>query len=112
MATFTYAPDNTVPVTPKPRVRKITFGDGYEQRSGSGINLLPREWALTFNTRTKAERDLIVGFLDARGGIEAFDWTPPEAVASVKVVCDSWPDSRVRANIYNITATFRQVFEA
>lgn len=110
MATFTYEPDNTAQVSVKPRVLKAVFGDGYEQRTGDGINIRPREWMLTFNTRTNAEMSPIVAFLEARNGVESFDWTPPSGSAG-KWVCEDWQQTRVRVGINDLSAKFREVFE-
>lgn len=109
MATFTYTPDNAGQLSVKPRVLEAKFGDGYSQRTGDGINIRPREWRLTFNTRTDAEMAPIVAFLEARNGIESFDWTPPTGAAG-KFLCSEWQQTPVRAGINDLTATFREVF--
>lgn len=110
MATFTYEPDNSAQLAVKPRVLKAIFGDGYESRTGDGINIRPREWMLTFNTRTNAEMTPIVAFLDARNGVESFDWTPPSGAAG-KWVCEEWQQTRVRVGINDLSVKFREVFE-
>ena len=110
MATFTWIPDYEATENSRPRINKVQFGDGYEQRLRFGLNTDPKEWDLVFMGRTNAERDEIRGFLSARGGVESFDWTPPGGTAG-KFVCEEW---RTTLNVHNyntITATFRQVFE-
>ena len=109
MATFTYYPQ-TANRTMKPRVRVASFGDGYEQRVGDGINNAPRSWQLTF-TRPVAEADLILAFLAARNGSEAFDWTDPDGTAA-KWVCREWSHSILTRSAKSISATFEQVFGA
>jgi phage-related protein len=50
--------------------------------------------------------------LFARGGVESFDWTPPQGGDIIKVVCDEpWERTPVAYNLNTIQATFRQVFE-
>ena len=110
MATFTYTPDNSAQVSVKPRVLKSSFGDGYEQRTGDGINLRPRTWTLTFNTRTAAEIAPIQAFLEARNGVESFDWTPPSGAAG-KFICEDWTQTVVRFGINDLSASFREVYE-
>lgn len=110
MATFTYIADNGASLEEAPRVLESKFGDGYQQRVGDGINIRPRKWSLTFNSRTDAELAPIVAFLRARNGIEAFDWTDPEGVAG-KFVCKSWTPTKVRYGVNNLTAEFNEVFE-
>ena len=60
--------------------------------------------------RTDTERDNILAFLEARGGYESFDWTPPRGSAG-NYVCEEWQTSLLNYNNNTITATFKQVFE-
>lgn len=112
MATFTYTPDFGAQVTIKPRVRVASFGDGYEQRQGDGINAQPQTWNLQWQNRDNTETGNIKTFLAARGGVEAFDWTPPNEVTAIKVVCREWSVTSVRYNLNNVAAQFHQVFES
>ena len=110
MATFSYTPDFDASESRRPNVRRVQFGDGYEQRLAYGLHTQPAEWRLTFKNRTDTERNNIRDFLEARGAVESFDWTPPGGSAG-KWVCDEWSTTLVAANINTIQATFRQVFE-
>ena len=110
MATFTYTASYEANENSRPTVRKIQFGDGYEQRLQFGLHTNPKEWTLTFSNRTDTERDAILSFLDARGGTESFDWTPPRGTAG-KYVCEEWQTTLSNCNNNQIRATFRQVFE-
>jgi len=110
MATFTYIPDFEASESSRPVVRRVQFGDGYEQRVTFGLHNQPVEWQLTFANRTDTERNNILSFLEARGAVESFDWTPPYGSAA-KWVCDEWSTTLVAANINTIQAKFRQVFE-
>lgn len=110
MATFTYVPSFTATESSKPQVRKFQSGDGYEQRVRFGLQTDPKEWNLTFANRTDAECNNITAFLDARGGYESFDWSPPRGNAG-KYVCEQWQVTLNNCNNNQIQATFRQVFE-
>lgn len=110
MATFTYTPSFEATEASKPRVRKFQAGDGYEQRVRFGLRTDPKEWSLNFANRTDSERDSILAFLEARAGVESFDWTPPRGTAG-KYVCDEWQATLSNCNNNQIRATFRQVFE-
>jgi phage-related protein len=110
MATFTFSPSFEATESSKPRVRKFTSADGYEQRIRFGLHTDPKEWSLTFSNRTDTERDDITAFLDARGGVESFDWIPPRGVAG-KYVCEDWQVTLSNCNNNQIQATFREVFE-
>jgi phage-related protein len=111
MATFTYTPSFEATESSKPRVRKFAAGDGYEQRIRFGLNTDPKEWSLVFSNRDDTERDDITAFLDARGGYESFDWTPPRGSAG-KYVCEEWQVTLSNCNNNQIRATFREVYEA
>lgn len=111
MAYFRHVPDFGANAMMKPNVRTTKFGDGYEQRQANGINNKPRQWSLSFSMRDNAEADAIEAFLEARGGVEAFDWTDPR-MKTVRVKCAQWNRIADRYNLSTITATFEQVFEA
>lgn len=110
MSTFTWVPSFEVVENSQPRVRKFQAGDGYEQRVRFGLHTDPKEWDLTFSERDDAERDALTAFLDARGGVESFDWTPPRGVAG-KYVCESWQVTLRSCNFNTIRAKFREVYE-
>lgn len=112
MSVFSFVPDFGAAAAYKPRVRVAQFGDGYQQRVGDGINTMQTTWPLTFAMRDDAERDLILAFLDARGGIEAFDWTPPFGGSAIRAVCREWNWTPEKYNLNTITATFERVYEA
>lgn len=108
MATFTWRPDYGATNEVKPKVFRVDFGDGYEQRIANGINTKPRMWSLVF-TKTKANIDDIEAFLEDRGAVESFDWTPPRGSAG-KWICDSWKRGIPNAGYDTLTASFREVF--
>ena len=59
----------------------------------------------------KDAKGRIESFLDARGGVESFDFTPP-GDSSGKYICRNWSKSIPYLNRATIQATFEQVFEA
>lgn len=111
MAVFTWIPDRGFRTENKPRVLSAKYGDGYEQRVADGINSLIRSWSLTFKSRTIIDSDAMVAFLEARGGVEAFDFTPPGTSTTYKVICSQWNVSYPATVGRDLTATFTQVFE-
>ena len=111
MATFpSIAPTYGAQKTSQPAVRKVQFGDGYSQRLTFGLNQNPKSWSLTWEV-SEANADTIEDFLDARGGAESFDWTPPDTATSYKWICGEWTKTIPYLNRATITATFVQVFE-
>lgn len=111
MAIFTWTPDFGAKANYKPRVRLAAFGDGYEQRQADGINARNDTWDLQFQNRTDTETTSITGFLEARAGVEAFDWTPPTEASAIRVVCREWAKSIDRNNLNSVTAQFIRVYE-
>jgi phage-related protein len=111
MATFpSIAPTYGAQKSSQPAVRKVQFGDGYSQRLTFGLNQNPKSWSLTWEV-SEANADTIEDFLDARGGAESFDWTPPDTATSYKWICEQWTKTIPYLNRASITATFTQVFE-
>ena len=47
----------------QPNVRKVQFGDGYEQRLTYGLNQNPRVWDLTWTAKDSTDADAIEAFL-------------------------------------------------
>lgn len=59
------------------KVNIAKFGDGYEQRSKSGLNNSPLKFNVVFNKRKTEEISHIDAFLTSMAGVTAFEWTPP-----------------------------------
>lgn len=112
MATFpSITPTYGTRKTNSPIVKTTQFGDGYQQRVQFGLNQNPKVFSLTFNV-SETDADTIETFLDARGGTESFDFTPPGETSSSKFICRSWTKSMPYNNRATINATFEEVFEA
>ena len=111
MSIFTWIPDFGASKTKQPRIRVAQFGDGYQQRQAFGINNNPVQWNVSFNMRENSEADDIESFLDARAGVETFDWIPPYESVPKRFICNSWTRTPERATRSSITATFVEVFE-
>lgn len=92
-------------------MRIAQFGSGYSQRTTFGINQNPKSWNLTWQV-SETDADTIETFLDARAGVESFDWTPIDEATSYKWICREWQKTIPYLNRATITATFEQVFEA
>ena len=109
-------PDRPMSNAIKPRILKVQFGDGYEQRIQDGINNLKQEFSVTFNNRPKAEIDDIVAFLNNKAGTTAFNFTYPDSNAgggetTIKVVCEDWSQRYSYDDFYSASMKFRRVYE-
>ena len=110
-------PDRSLARTSKPRVLRVQFGDGYEQRVAEGINNINESYAVTLNNRPKAEIDDVVAFLDSLNGVTAFNFTIPDTngvgnETTIKVVCEDYGLTYNNDEGYSCSATFRRVYEA
>lgn len=111
MATFpNFDPAPGMTKQSSPTVRTAQFGSGYSQRATFGINQNPKIYNLTFRV-SESESDTIEAFLDARAGVEHFDYTPPGEASSSKFLCQEWTKTIPFVDRAEINATFVQVFE-
>jgi len=109
MATLNYLPDYSAQLTMKPRVNKMQFGDGYEQRQSDGLNTKLQSWSVKFKRNT-VEAQAINDFLTNLGGVDAFNWTTPDEYAAT-FVCEDWGKTTDDAGWETVSATFREVPE-
>jgi phage-related protein len=107
MATFDFCPAFGASETVRPRVLTASFGDGYQQRVADGINFKPRQWSLNFSSK-QARIDEIRAFINARAGVESFDWTPPRGEPG-KWIAQEW-QGQVNNGGDAFSVTFLEVF--
>lgn len=113
MATFPdVSPDYGASKRSQPNVRIAQFGSGYSQRTTFGLNQDPKVWSLEWRYLESTDANSIEDFLEARGGVEAFDWSPPDETDTYKWICREWSKALPVGLRFTITAKFEQVFEA
>ena len=98
-------------LTMRPRVRVAQFGDGYSQRTADGLNAQPQFWTVSWSPVTQADADAITNFFAARGGVQAFRWTPPGQAAPRVFICREWTVAPRGAQLVDINASFVEVFD-
>ena len=103
--------------TPKPKVIKTSFGDGYEMRMVDGINNTPRNWSLVFNNRTNDDIDNLYAFFQQLAGVSTCRLTVPDTTAggneeAVTVVIEEYNRTFGQAEYYSLSCTAREVFES
>lgn len=102
-------PDKGFGRSSTPSVHKISFGDGYEQRTRTGINNIAQTYSVTFNNRPDTEIDNIINYFDSLGGVEAFQFTVD--TTTIKVVCENYSTTFIADGFSSCTASFRRVYE-
>lgn len=124
---LTVLPDKGLTRNAEPQVRRVTFGDGYEQRTTYGINSVQETYNVSFKNRTRGEIENIAGFLKSLKGVTSFIFTVPDHASteevtgvldsttdnekSIRVVCDSFRESYQYEDFYSLSAVFRRVYE-
>lgn len=104
-------PDWGYEQTNEPRILEVPFGDGYSQSAQDGINNNPETVPLTWTNTSKAEKSAIIDFLKARGGHESFLYTLPDDTVEKRYKCKQFTSMAVFFNVYNVSATFIQVYQ-
>lgn len=112
-------PSYSTDLSVKPRIARVSFGDGYEQRAPDGINANKLVYQVVFLRRRKEIADALEKFFEGRKVYylrtpsEYFWWTPPAPhdLKPLKFVCLEWQIKFEEFNSYTTTATFEQVFD-
>ena len=96
----------------EPKVDAVKFGDGYEQRIAKGINNNPQAWAMAYTGRGATDINSVYDFLEARNGVEAFEWTPRGEATPRQFVCRKWTRRFDHFDVVQaINFTLEEVFE-
>ena len=112
MATFPtkYQPEYSASQPIKPKVLRVSFGDGYEQRVPDGINNIKRSWTLSYQQETP-DADIIEAFLKSTKGADSFTWTPPRgSTGSWIISSEGWTREVANFGYEKINVTFEEVF--
>lgn len=108
-ATFSWRPDLGSERAVKSTAAPTKFGDGYEVRITTSLNVTPRQWNVQFTTALQTHKE-ILAFLQARKGIEAFNWIDPLGdTATYK--CSEWKSKQIGFGVFQVSGTFEEVFE-
>ncbi|WP_277592986.1 phage tail protein [Pseudomonas chlororaphis] len=88
-----------------------SFGDGYTQAGGIGINTKKQTWSLTFTGLLAPGEDLtgVWEFLDRHEGYKSFLWTPPGGVQG-RYSCTGYKPRPLGNDLYTLTFSFKQVY--
>ncbi|WP_373753333.1 phage tail protein [Neisseria weixii] len=104
---FTWKVDSQATVSHEFNARVVQFGDGYEQRQRRFLKPKMQKWTVE-KTALKKEIEAIQAFLDARGGVESFLWTPPDGKALL-VVADKYSVKNIGGRAWVLSCEFREV---
>lgn len=117
MAYPTFTPPGPVNVSPgsavsfKPRVNRASFGDGYSQRSGDGINTNPAKFEVSFSVLANAEANTVLAFFEGKKGYLPFMFTLPGEDSPRQWIAPEWRRTYTGKNITDITASLEETFD-
>lgn len=94
----------------KPRSRKVSFGDGYEQRAVDGLNSNLSSFSVRFRERANVI-DEIEQFLIDHAGVKSFYYAQKKSQNPVLCVCEEWSRLDIDFQSSEISATFREVVQ-
>ena len=112
---FWWKPSYNARIINKPTIKKIKFGNGYEQRIIDGVNEKLKEISLVFENRSEKETVSILHFLDQRNAQESFIYNIPTIYfkstnsLSSRFVCPEWSSSYISYNNYSIEVKLEEV---
>lgn len=86
-------------VSAQPQIYRAEFEGGYSQRSRKGPGNVARRGTLSWVNLSAAERDALLGFLEARGGSEAFTYQLPGHGAAQLWTAPGWSYAPSRSGL-------------
>ncbi len=92
------------------RVKRVEFGNGYEQVAPDGINSSRDEWSVVYRNLTSAERDTLLNVLNAAQGWDYISWQAPGDAASKKWRINNEYSMSTNGNLWSVTVPLLQVY--
>lgn len=92
------------------RVIEPSFGDGYSQVTIDGLNALSKKASLRWAGLTEAQKNVIEGQFITFSGT-TFIYQLPSDASPLKWRCKDWTVNDTDGVLFQMTATFQQVFD-
>ncbi len=92
----------------KYNIKKVQFGNGYEQRQKQGVTPILETWKVS-KTGTKQEIDEVKAFLDEHGGVTAFLWRVTSDEPYKKYVASGYTRTPKGGGVWQISFEMREV---
>ena len=91
------------------KTRSASFGDGYEQIAGEGINPEKQSWPVTL---TGKKADMLQALKFFRSHVtKSFIWTSPVGETGLyRIEAESIKSQPLSSNVLTISATFKQAY--
>ena len=111
MAQLPYQPLRGSSRSVTPRFLRADLGDGYDQRSGDGIQTIKEEWSVIFAPMDQTSANTLVAFFEGLEGYQKFEWIPFRQTTEKKFICTNFTENYAGDSLTQVQATFRQVFD-
>jgi phage-related protein len=113
MTTFnpSVAPSVGLSVSTKANVKRLSFGDGYSQRTPEGLNHISREISLSWPVLTNSEALALESFFVSQGGVNMFYYTLPGEASAKKWTCAEWEKTYLDGPYFSFTAKLKEEFD-
>lgn len=95
----------------KPAVLTAKFGGRYSQRTGDGINALPRDFAFRSIPLPAAQVEAIENFLLGRKGYLPFTYRVPYEPTARQFICGEWQTDYTDPMYSTISGSFEENFD-
>jgi phage-related protein len=92
-------------------VHEVQFGDNYSARSVSTAQLPRQIWRVSWTQITYAEKESLMTVFRQSRGVFGVNFTPPQAGAAIVCVVVQPSYKHVGYNNWDVSATFRQIFD-
>jgi phage-related protein len=92
-----------------PRVNEAVFGDGYSQRSGDGLNVVPRTYTADWPMLWAEDADAMEAFFESHTSTP-FLWAPPDSPTR-KWRAVNWKRTPNTAGVTSLSVNLKQVFD-
>ncbi len=111
MALLPFEPTRASNRNVTPRFLRADLGDGYDQRSGDGIQTIKEEWSVTFEALDQTSANTLIAFFEDLQGYQKFEWIPFRQTVEKKFICVNWTEAYPGNSLTSIAASFVQVFD-
>lgn len=96
---------------PAPAVLTANFGGRYSQRTGDGINALPKDFAYKSVPLSPDKMKQLTDFLESRKGYLPFTFLVPNEAVARQFICSKWSEDLSYGQHSVLTAQFEENFD-
>jgi len=94
------------------RVTRVSFGNGYEQRSVDGLNGKRDSWRLVYENLNLTDLATLTSFFDGLGGATYFTWIPiGESVSKNWITNGDYTVTIATGNLHTLSVPIQQVYD-